>query len=283
MTKSVWYLTKELEPVGEDPWAHTAVGETNAFFYAKLSKYRTGDPKSYMDLLCVFVDEYDKTRRGHHEFSSLWLEDGKVFTVTTVRGELILSAVRFIQLLLESEDPKHYELATRLVLWVVCPQEEMWLAKGQLPRSCSSGKQLLALCLLRLQVTMIIRWEQQQKNPVSLTAWASWIAEELVKKLPHLQPVATEMRALTYLYADAKSPSDRVALLQAANKLFERLGHRERVVAIPEMTTPSKDLNQCVRDAHLKPVCAMVNHNPLAKDYIPEERESLQKLWRQRS
>lgn len=267
-----------IKPVG-DPWLNCRVGGTNSLYYSKLSELRGTD--AYLDVLHVFVDEYDQQRKRSksQDFQALWDVDGTVHTVTCVRGELMLTAIERIQRLLATDDVKDHALAARLALWVVLPQQELWFLKGHAPAPCRLGNEVLALCLVRLQGDMISQWEAAGKNPVHLACWGAWIAERLQRKLPHFAPVATEMRALCFRHAIAKSPADQNALHKEANRLFLSIGRRERVLT--SMAGASPDANAVFAALKLRPVCATQHFQALAEDYVPARRGHWRKMWRQ--
>lgn len=300
----MFYVAKRIEPLGDSPWSSVSAERWNRFFTSRMDSHRRlsadnpEDARAYLDHLWVLVHELDKSRVSGGigpKLAFQWRVDERTYTITCLRGELVMAtAVVVHDLLDDDEHPQSWALAARLVLSVSMPQMNMWLTHTpgpHMPALCSKNtcRQLLALCLLRLQIAAINRWEsKKQANDLGakMCLWARNQTTVLGRAYPHIQGMSDEFEGLVWLFTQQRDPAKRQRLVCDAKAKFESLRHWDRVKQAAELEVtsqlPASGTTARELSKNITPVCASASVKALVVPYEPPNKNDLQVLlWEQ--
>lgn len=300
------FASGALVPQAPNPWTSTVCGGANPFYYSKLLAARdecTAKPDdiavftAYVDLLHVFVDELDKSRKSapaNTGFTSTWSDSDRAShepscCLRAVRGELVVANVALCRLLVASDRPRDWELAIRLQLWIGRVQIAAWLARPASLVVCTPrvSAELRMLAAIRIQLQTVEIWEKRgAKGAIGaqLLLWSLARTQQLVPRRPELKALADEQTALLCLYAPEKQLGRRAILLRHAAVLFEKLQMPERCEqasrARPMLNVQEPELTyaQIIRDL-VKPLCPITENVHLRRDYVPAEAVEYRRLF----
>ena len=295
------FASAPLVPLTPNPWTSTTCGAANPYYYVKLLNARDACAKNtvetltaYVDLLHVFVDELDKSRKradGNTGFTSNWNENGQTSCLRSVRGELVVATAALCRVLVATDTARNWELVVRLQLWVTQHQLASWFARPAGLEVCTprASNQLIALAMVRIQLQTFDVWEKKGakgSTGARLLLWSLALTQRLAQKKPELKNLVDEQTALLCLYAPEKQSSKRSVLLQHASLLFERLQMPARIEQV-HRAAPLLDVRreqQSYADiirACVKSTCPLIKHLHFRRDYVPREAAEHRRLFYQ--
>lgn len=211
-----------------------------------------------------------------------WKDEVGEYSVSCVRAELVLMTTLWITELLTSEDTKDWQQAVRLCRAVCLPQLNAWpkRTKGDFPLAASeqSQRELLCLCILRLQLFSITTWEERGakgKLGARMCLWAVVHARRLSIHNRHFAAVADEIEGVMWLYNMHPTYDANQELLRCARVRFETLGMPKRVEQVTSklgLSATGGDVNKArTMMTHIKSFSFAKQHKPLLRPVlIPE-------------
>lgn len=294
------FASGKLAPADSNPWTSTLCGNANPYYYAKLHEARKACREEhtiehlheYLDLLHVFVDEFDKSRAradANTGFASEWLDESprEKLHVRSVRGELVLCALALSRLLVAADHPRGWELAVRLQMWVVHVQLEAWTARPAVLALERASREMTALGMVRLQMATFQAWEKmgaKGKTGPGLLYWSLKQTKILALRRAALKPLVEEQTGLLCLYTHQREPEKRSVLMHKALVLFERLQMPERQNQARKMA-PMLDVRLSnlswtgiLRDS-VTPICPVAQNLHFQRDYAPLKTAEYQRLF----
>lgn len=211
-----------------------------------------------------------------------WKDEAGEYSVTCVRAELMLMTTLWVTELLQSDETRDWQEAVRLCRAVCLPQLNAWpkRAKGDFPLATNenSQRELLCLCILRLQLFSITAWEERGadgKLGARLCLWAVVHARRLSIHNPKFTAVADEIEGVMWLYNMHSDYDSAQELLRCARVRFEALGMSKRVEQVTAklgLSSAGGDVNKARSlMTHIKSFSFAKGHRPLLRPVVVPE------------
>jgi hypothetical protein len=193
-----------------------------------------------------------------------WRLDNLTYVFPTIRHEFIVSATQLVQQLLRAKigDSDKIFWAARCVYWLILPQvRKLRDYSPETPTCCteSGAKQLLTMCLIKVHLESISRWERKPSGSVGVEMM-EWVIKhcialqecDLSKRtrtaLTHIQE---ELEATQFLYIEPDNEEHKIAMAIEAKIRFNKVGNTERAKQAGDMIP---DICQIIASDTHKPI-----------------------------